>query len=104
MDAEKPVGVLTIRDTLLHLDRHGGEALGQAVRESMTKDVLFLTPESTLDEADEFFTEKGINHLPVLDDGRLVGLVTRVDILSSRVVDVEDFNAHMQKYISGSYF
>lgn len=103
-DAEKTVGVLTVRDTLLHLDRHGAEALSQAVREGMSKDVIFVTPGSTLDETHEMFAKKGINHLPVLEDGRLVGLVTRVDVLSSRVLNVEDFNEQMLEYISGCHF
>ena len=99
----KMIGVLTIRDALQHLDRHGAEALDHAVCEGMTKDVLFVTPESTLDESHELFAEKGINHLPVLEDGQLVGLVTRVDVLASRALDAEDFNACMLEYISGSH-
>jgi CBS domain-containing protein len=102
--AGKVEGVLTIRDALLHLDREGANALSQSVREAMTKDVVFVTPESTLDEAHELFGERGINHLPVLDDGQLVGLVTRVDLLTSQALSAEEVNAYMLEYISGSYF
>lgn len=102
-DAETMVGVLTIRDTLLHLDRHGAEGLSQPVRQAMTQEVISVTPESTLAESHELFAKKNINHLPVLADGRLVGLVTRVDVLTSRALSAEEINSHLHEYISGTH-
>ena len=103
-EGPRVVGILTIRDALLHLDREGASALEQEVRAAMTRDVLSVTPETTLDEAHELFVGKSINHLPVLEGGALVGLVTRVDVLTSRAVDAEDFNARLLEYVSGSHF
>ena len=96
-------GILTIRDALLHLDRRGAEGLGEAVREAMTADVVTVAPESGLDEAHECFTGRDITHLPVLAGDELLGLVTRADVLASRVYDVEESNTRMLEYISGSY-
>jgi len=102
-DGAALAGMLTIRDALLHLDRRGSSGLVDPVREAMSRDVVAVTPESELEQAHGFFTSKGITHLPVLAEGKLVGLVTRADVLASRVYDVEESNAHMLEYISGSY-
>ena len=50
-EAAKAVGVLTIRDTLLHLDHQGAEALSAPVHEGMTKNLVFVTPSTSLDDA-----------------------------------------------------
>lgn len=102
-DGAALAGMLTIRDALLHVDRRGSSGLGDPVHEAMSRDVITVTPESELDQAHEHFTGSGINHLPVLAEGELVGLVTRADVLASKVFDVEESNAHMLEYISGSY-
>ena len=95
-----PVGMLTLRDTHLHLDRAGSAGVRAPVREAMTKGIVSVTPDTTTEEAHEALSEKEIHHLPVLEGGALVGLVTRVDLLSSEVRGAEDVNAHMLRYIS----
>ena len=52
----------------------------ELVKEWMTRDVITITPNTTLPEAHRLMTEKGIRRLPVIENGRLVGIVTRGDI------------------------
>jgi len=99
-ESDVPVGMLTLRDILLHLDRTGHEGVRAPVREAMTKGFFSVAPDSTTEEAHALLSQKEIHHLPVLDGGALVGLVTRVDLLSNEVRDAEDVNEHMLRYIA----
>jgi CBS domain-containing protein len=56
------------------------------VRDIMTKNVITLQPDATLHKALETFTKKGISGAPVVKDGKLVGLVTQLDII--KVLDI----------------
>jgi len=52
----------------------------ELVKDWMTRDVVTITPDTTLPDAHRLMDEKGIRRLPVLKDGRLVGIVTRGDV------------------------
>ena len=53
------------------------------VQEAMTSNPTAITPETTVQEAARLIHESGHNRLPVVEDGRLVGVVTRVDVLGA---------------------
>lgn len=96
------VGVLTTRDVLTHLDRRGAEALRRNVSDAMTRDAVFVGPDASIEEAHELFTTKRINHLPVIENGALIGLVTPADVLASHADDVEQYNRRLTEYVTGS--
>lgn len=76
------VGVLTERDCLrvvLHAGYHGQP--GGLVRDYMTKDPVTVTPEDTVLELAERFIKDGYRRYPVLDGGRLVGVISRRDVM-----------------------
>ena len=78
-------GVVPLGDT----DEYRKEALksaGVTVGEVMTDDPVTVTPEATLAEAATIMAEKRKKILPVIEDGRLVGLITRMDILTLHVI------------------
>jgi acetoin utilization protein AcuB len=52
----------------------------ELVKNWMTRDVLTITPDTTLPEAHRLMTQKQVRRLPVMKDGRLVGIVTRGDV------------------------
>ncbi|OHE63201.1 MAG: hypothetical protein A2001_09320 [Treponema sp. GWC1_61_84] len=72
------VGLLTLRD-IMHGRR--GNQMGSAVRTFMSKEPIVAAPETTVREIDELLFEHDIGHLPVIDAGALVGIVTRADYL-----------------------
>jgi tRNA nucleotidyltransferase (CCA-adding enzyme) len=79
VDAEgRVVGFLSLRDIMK--GRRGGQMQSQ-IRVFMSKQVVVAPPETTVREIDELFFERGIGHLPIVESGRLVGIVTRSDIL-----------------------
>jgi len=98
------VGMLTLRDVIAFLERHGAAALEMPVDDAMTGDVVRIRPDASLEEAAAIFQSNDFNHLPVEDDeGRLVGIVTPADVLARRVQEVEDGAAYLRNYIAGMY-
>ena len=57
------------------------KAFGSSARDLMTSEVVTVTPETDVHEAGRLVSSTGHNQLPVVEDGRLVGLVTRADVL-----------------------
>lgn len=58
-------------------------AVGATAKDVMTKEVVTVSPEEELEEAATLMVEKGISRLPVVDNGKLVGIITKRDILRS---------------------
>lgn len=75
VDGERPIGILTERD-LVRFNATGGAAADTKVSEWMTQPVDCAAPEMSVQEAFAGFAEGGYRHLPVVDNGRLVGVVS----------------------------
>jgi CBS domain-containing protein len=104
VEGDELVGMVTIRDALTYIGRHDGVALEDSeIRDVMSGDVKSITPDTSLDEAAALFAEKRFNHLPVQEDGKLVGLVTPVDVLGRHLEDVREDAGLLIEYISGVY-
>jgi chloride channel protein, CIC family len=79
-DDGRCVGIVTRGDVLLEADRANGTPVGAVA----SHDVVSVSPKDTLSDALELMLEEEVEHLPVLDDGKLVGIFTRADILRAR--------------------
>jgi CBS domain-containing protein len=77
----------------------GGDLLTARVEEIMTRDVLTCSPEDTVDHLAEVMTERRIRHMPVLRDGRLVGIVSIGDVVKSRISQLESDREQLESYI-----
>jgi CBS domain-containing protein len=97
------VGLVTIRDVLAYIGKHGDGALEAKVEEVMTRDVTSVTLDASVDDAATLFAERGFNHLPVQEEGKVVGLVTPADVLGRHLEEVREDAAHLIDYISGVY-
>jgi CBS domain-containing protein len=69
----------------------------------MVTKVFYVKPDSTVEECMALMTEKRTRHLPVLHEGRLVGLVSIGDIVKAIIIDQEITIRSLQNYITGSY-
>ena len=101
MDGEKMVGIFSERDYARKVALHGKTSKDVKVQEVMTTDVLWVGPERTNAECMALMTEKRIRHLPVMDDGRVVGMISIRDIVSDIIADQDFTIEQLEHYISG---
>ena len=73
----------------------------ELVREIMTHRVLCVTPATTVAECMVLMTEKKIRHLPVMDNGKLVGFISIGDVVKSIIAEQEYLIEHLENYIVG---
>jgi CBS domain-containing protein len=75
----KLVGIVTMRD----IELIGNETLGLKVKDIMTKDVVTVSPDTTLKDIVKIMREKGYQRLPVIEKGKLVGIVTQSCVIDA---------------------
>ena len=95
------VGILSERDYTRKVILHGRSSDSTRVEEIMTSKVLYVTPRNTTRDCMALMTEKGIRHLPVLDDARVVGMVSIRDIVGDIIADQDFTISQLESYISG---
>ena len=100
MDADKVKGIISERDCVRKLDIEGRSAKGTAVREIMTDKVLYVESSYSLDDCMAVMIDKNVRHLPVYENGKLIGLISVRDVLKE-VVDYQRFMiSQLEHYIS----
>lgn len=79
VDGERIIGVVTDRDLVIRgmADKHSGST---SIRDVMTEDVITVGPEATIDETAELMADRQVRRLPVVRDGKLVGIVSLGDL------------------------
>lgn len=102
MTGDKVVGILSERDCVRKVELEGREARGTAVQEIMTPDVLYVEAGQSVEECMALMIDKNIRHLPVYENGKLLGLISVRDVLKE-VVDYQKFIIkQLEHYIAGS--
>lgn len=94
-------GVLSERDILRQVARHGARALEMTVEESMTRGVITATPTETIDQCLERMTDRRVRHLPVMRDGQLAGIVSIGDLVKWKIEATRAEADAMVDYIKG---
>src|SRR5213596_53863 len=74
-------GIVTERDYLRHVALEGRPDKGTAVREIMSSPLIVVTPQTTVDECMALMTDRRIRHVPVVDGGEVVGIVSIGDVV-----------------------
>ncbi len=101
MDGGNVAGILSERDCVRKLDLDGKTAKNTRVSEIMTSKVIYIEASQPLEECMALMIDKNIRHLPVFDNGKLLGLVSVRDVLKE-VVDVQKFMiSQLEHYITG---
>lgn len=93
-------GVLSERDVVRALARHGAQALEMAVSDFMTAEVVHATPRDTVQYVMETMTRGRFRHVPILEDGRLVGIVSIGDVVKRRIDDAEHEAQALRDYVT----
>jgi len=97
------VGIFTERDYARKLILKGKFSKDTAVRELMTQDVLYVEPQNTIEDCMVLMTKNRVRHLPVMDNGKLAGIVSLGDMVKHIISEQESTIAQLEKYITGSY-
>jgi CBS domain-containing protein len=101
-DGENVVGILSERDIVEALGRYGSELLAVSVAEVMTCPVVTCEPEDSVADLMAEMTSRRIRHFPVVEDGRLIGIVSIGDLVKNRLDQIE-YEAHsMRSFIAGA--
>jgi CBS domain-containing protein len=93
------VGILSERDIVRALAERGAAALDEPVSRAMTRKVSTCTESETIPSLMERMTEGKFRHLPVVDQNRLVGMISIGDVVKHRLEDMERDSAAMHDYI-----
>jgi len=93
------VGILSERDIVRAVAEAGAAALEQPVSQSMTRKVSTCTESETIASLMERMTAGKFRHLPVVDQGRFVGIVSIGDVVKHRLQEMERDSAAMRDYI-----
>jgi CBS domain-containing protein len=103
MEGNRLAGIFTERDVLRRVVGASLDPKVMRVADVMTKDLITVTPETTIEEVMEIFADKRVRHLPVMVNDNMVGLVSIGDI-SRWIADSHRTEAeHLKNYISGGY-
>ncbi len=96
-------GVLSERDIVRQLARHGGSVLGMSVGEAMTRSVITIEADATVDRALQVMSDRRIRHLPVMHDGRLTGVVSIGDLVKWKIAQTVAEAEAMKSYLGAGY-
>lgn len=93
-------GIVSERDVVRRLHLYGEEVLAGPVAAIMTADVETCAPPDDLEQLMSVMTERRIRHLPVLEESRLVGLVSIGDVVKHRISEVQAERDQLSAYIA----
>ncbi len=101
LDEEKLVGVLSERDYARKVILLGKSSREAKVREIMSEKVLYVQPHRTAEECMAIMINKRIRHLPVLDNDKLIGIISIGDVVKAIIDEKEFVIEQLEEYISG---
>jgi len=94
------LGIISERDIVNGLVRHGVDTLTQRVEALMTRDVQHCSPRDTIAEVMRVMTERRTRHLAVMEDGKLMGLISIGDVVKQRLIDTNLEVETLRGYVS----
>ena len=102
LEGETVAGIISERDYARKVILHGKSSREMQVREIMTARVYYMHPEQDLQECMTQMTDKHVRHLPILEDDRLVGIISIGDVVKAIIAEQESTIKLLENYITGS--
>jgi CBS domain-containing protein len=102
VDADGVVGIMSERDVIYCLRDHGAEVLDWPISRVMSSPAITVDPSTPVLSALALITQRRVRHLPVVSDGRLVGIVSIGDLVKHRIERIESEAAAMREYIQSA--
>lgn len=101
MEHGSVVGMLSERDYARKVLLKGRSSRNTPIRDIMTTNVIFAEPGQDVDYCMTVMTEKRVRHLPVMEDGRLIGIVSIGDLVKSIISEQQETIEQLENYIRG---
>jgi CBS domain-containing protein len=101
VEDDRPVGIFTERDYARSVVLKGKSSPTTPVRDIMTTRVIFVKPEQTVEDCMAIMTDKHIRHLPVLDEEKLIGMISIGDLVKSIIADQKFTIEQLEQFIQG---
>src|SRR6266571_5949178 len=101
VEGEELVGIFSERDYARKVILKGKTSKETPVREIMSSHVLYVRPEQTIEDCMALMTDKRVRHLPVLDQGKLVGVISIGDVVKALIDEQQFIIEQLQNYITG---
>jgi CBS domain-containing protein len=100
-DGRRPDGILSERDVVREIGRSGAEVLSRSVGDMMTRDLVCAAPGDRSEEILQQMTDGRFRHMPVVEDGLLVGLISLGDVVKARLSEVSMEKDALEAMIAG---
>ena len=100
IDGSSVLGIFSERDMVYGIARHGAAFLTKTVADTMTAPAITVAPDTAIMSALSLMTKRRIRHLPVIEEGGLIGFVSIGDLVKHRIEKIESEAAAMREYIS----
>ena len=100
MDGPKLVGIVSERDYARRVILKGRNSRETRVREIMTSEVLCIAPDRNVEECMALMTERRVRHLPVVEDGTLIGVISIGDVVRAAIDDRDFHIRQLESYIA----
>ena len=100
-EKEKIVGIISERDIIRECHRTGKDWEAVPVNKTMTKDLVIGAPSDTVQYIMGIMTQNRVRHIPVIEKGKLVGLISIGDVVKAQLKDSEYENKYLKEYMYG---
>jgi CBS domain-containing protein len=101
IDGERLIGIISERDYARQIILKGRSSENTLVKEIMSSNVITTSPGQDIQSCMQLMTEKRIRHLPIIDDDKLVGMISIGDLVRAIIADQKSTIGDLEKYISG---
>ncbi len=95
-----PIGIFSERDYARKIVLKGKSSKDTLLDEVMTKELITITKDNKIDQCMEIMTEKKIRHLPILEEKKVVGIISIGDVLKIVIKEQKELIDHLQKFIT----
>ena len=95
-----PIGIFSERDYARKIILKGKSSKDTLLDEVMTKELITVTKDYKIDQCMEIMIEKKIRHLPVLEDKKIIGIISIGDLLKIMIKEQKELIDHLQKFIT----
>lgn len=100
-EGERVVGIVSERDYARKMILQGRSSAATPVSAIMTADVITVEPKANHEQCMQLMTDRHLRHLPVVDGGKLIGLLSIGDLVKNVIAEQQNLIRHLEQYIRG---